>query len=177
MKEVKTKERSNLITLLDLVVAYRTLPGLAVIGGFQEMRQQFFYVLASLLDGQTHVHDPIVHNPASKRYVLVAQHAGDDIGLSIVTGELELGLHKIENILVALDGTRHPALPNLDLVLAASEVHFSGRFLDGDLIPGSYYFKVDLWALDLEGGVREGYYFLDDSSALEGYIGVLRVCL
>lgn len=37
VKEVKTEERSNLVPLLYLVIAYRTLPGLAVIGRFQEM--------------------------------------------------------------------------------------------------------------------------------------------
>jgi hypothetical protein len=61
-----------------------------------------------------------------------------------VTGKLELGLNKIENILAALDGTRNPALPDFYLILAAPEVYFSGRLLDGDLIPGTYYFKVDL---------------------------------
>lgn len=94
-----------------------------------------------------------------------------------MTGQLELSLDKIENILTSLDGTRNPALPDLYLILATPEVHFSGRLLNSDLISATYYFKVDLWALDLKGRVREGYYFLDDSSPLERNIGVLRICL
>ena len=108
---MKAEKGGYLVSSFDVIVTYRTLPGLAVIDGFPETGPIFFdCVGVDFLRIHSEVNDSLLHHHSSVVSLLwiLSKEPGYEISVALCFFKLKLALNDVEHIVISLYFATHP---------------------------------------------------------------------
>lgn len=114
-----------------------------------------------------------MHAPSGWQLEL-PKHSGYDVGLALMTDELELCLLHVELVVAALEPAGHPTPHNLHLIASSNQLQFTRRILHPDPVTIALEGDIELRGHNNNGAVGHLHSFLDDAALLEGQSLVIR---